>query len=404
MVGVWGYFQLITPEGALSALGSELYTSVGSYSLSVIPLFVFMGMILFHAKIAEDMYIVLDYFLRRIRGGLAMATIATSAAFGAVCGSVIAAASTISSIAVPSMKKLNYDDAYAANVAAAGSTLGIVIPPSTGLVLYGVLTEEPIGKLLLGGILPGLMLAGLLMITAYLLVLRNPDLAPRVDKGEKIPFPWKNAKYVWAMPLIFLLTMGGIYGGIFNPTEGGGIGAFLAFIVSLAAGRLTFKVLKISISESVKITAMAFMMLIGGNLFGAFLTISKVPLALTNTIKSLDVPPLVVLLILIFVYFILGCFMDEIATLVIMTPITYPLVIGLGYNGVWFGVFSIIMLLTGMLTPPVGIVSLIVSQVTKVPSGRMFKAQVPFWIALIVGAVLTAVFPEIAMFLPNRMS
>ena len=198
----------------------------------------------------------------------------------------------------------------------------------------------------------------------------------------KIPFPWKNAKYVWAMPLIFLLSMGGIYGGIFNPTEGGGMGAFLAFVVSLIAGRLTFKVLRVSVSESVKITAMAFLMLIGGNLFGAFLTLSKVPLALTRAIQGLDVAPIVVMIILIFVYFILGCFMDEIATLVIMTPITYPLVMGLGYNGVWFGVFSIQMLLTGMLTPPVGIVSLIVSQVTKVPSGKMFKAQVPFWIAL----------------------
>ncbi len=402
VVAVLGFYLIVSPGGALSKLGGDTFLAVKHYSLSVIPLFVLMGMFLSKARLGEDLYVFLDAIMAKFRGGMAMATIGAGAAFGAVCGSVVASASTVSTIAVPEMRKLKYDEGLATSVSAVGSTLGVVIPPSTALVLYGVLTEEPIGRILLGGIIPGIMTMIILMFTVYLLLLWRPKLAPEVKK-ERPPFPWDRLKYVWAVPVIFLLTMGGIYGGYFTPTEAGAIGAFLSMLVSLITRRLGVGEFTEAVSHSVRITAMVFLIVIGGKLFGSFLTISQIPIELSNMVMSMDVAPIVVIITFIVVYFFLGIFMDELATLVIMTPMVYPLIISLGYDGVWFGVLSIMMLLTGLLTPPVGVVSLVVSSVTKVPAARVFSSQVPFWFALLAATLLVALFPSLSLFLPETM-
>ncbi len=402
IVAILGNIMLTSTGPAMKKLGIDIISITQTYSFSVIPLFVLMGLFLSKANLGADLYEVINGIIGRIKGGMAIATIGAGAAFGAVCGSVVASVSTISAVAVPEMRRYKYDPGFAAGVSAVGSTLGVVIPPSTALVVYGALTEESIGQVLIGGFLPGIMTMILLMVTVYLVLLWKPKLAPAA-LTEKIPFPWQELKYVWAIPLIFLLSIGGIYGGFFTPTEAGAVGAFLSLIFSVVVGRLKWKNFIDAIIASVRITAMVFMVLIGGKLFGAFLTRSLIPMRLTDYIDDLHIAPFFIILIILAIYTIMGTFMDEMATLVIMTPIIYPIVMSLGYNGVWFGVMTIMMLLTGLLTPPVGVVSLVASSITKVPSAQVFAAQWPFWITLLIASVLVAAFPQIVLFLPGLM-
>ncbi|MDY6826559.1 MAG: TRAP transporter large permease [Bacillota bacterium] len=402
IVAIVGNILLSSFWPALNKLGIDIILITQNYSFSVIPLFVLMGLFLSKANLGADLYEVINGLIGRFKGGMAIATIGAGAAFGAVCGSVVASVSTIAAVAVPEMRKYDYDTGFAAGVSAVGSTLGVVIPPSTALVVYGALTEESIGQVLIGGFLPGIMTMILLMITVYLVLLWKPKLAPAAIT-DKIPFPWKKIKYVWAIPLIFLLSIGGIYGGFFTPTEAGAVGAFLSLLFSVSIGRLKWPNFVDAIFSSVRITAMVFIILIGGKLFGAFLTRSLIPKALTDFIEGLHIAPFLIILFILLIYTVMGTFMDEMATLVIMTPIIYPIVMSLGYNGVWFGVMTIMMLLTGLLTPPVGVVSLVAASITKVPSMQVFAAQWPFWITLIISSVLVAAFPDIVLFLPSLM-
>lgn len=402
VVATVGNILLSSPGPALAKLGSDVILAVQNYSLSVIPLFVLMGLFLTKANLGADLFEMINYFAGRRKGGMAIATIGAGAAFGAVCGSVVASVSTISTVAVPEMRKYKYDAGFAAGVTAVGSTLGVVIPPSTALVLYGVLTEESIGQVLIGGIVPGLVTMAILMITVVVVLLWKPGLAPDKITG-KIPFPWKTLKYVWAVPIIFLISIGGIYLGFFTPTEAGSAGAFLSLIFAISTGKMKLPAFLDAVKSSVRISAMVFMILLGGVLFGAFLTRSLIPLRLSEFIGGLDIPPFFIILIILVIYTAMGPFMDEMATLVIMTPIVYPIIISLGYNGVWFGVMTIMMLLSGLLTPPVGIVSLVAAQISKIPAAKVFASQWPFWIALLLSCVLMAAVPQIITFLPNLM-
>ena len=401
MVSVLGYIMLSSLGPALAKVGGDLILITENYGLSVIPLFVVMGLFITKAGIAEDLYNAISDVIGNLRGGMAIATMGAAGVFGAVCGSATASASTISSIAIPEMRKHGYDTGFAASVAAVGSTLGILIPPSTTLVLYGVLTEESVGQCLVGGFLPGIMTMFMLMITTYLLVLRKPHLAPMVK--ERKPISFKRFKTVWPIPAIFLLSIGGIYGGIFTPTEAGAVGAFSSLLVGLLARRFTWQKFWDALSQSARITAMVFIMILGGTMFGYFLTRSLLPRTLTEYISGLDVHPYIIVLIILFIYTAMGFFMDELATLVIMTPIIYPIIISLGYSGVWFGVLTTMMLLSGLLTPPVGVVSLVVAAVTKIPATDVFRYQGYFWITLILAAAIVGAFPQIALLLPNMM-
>ncbi len=402
-VGVGGFAVIINLKAALARLGSDAFFGASLYSLSVIPLFVFMGLILASAALGEDVYRAIDAFLWRMRGGLGVATIGASALFGAVSGSAVASATTMSVVAVPEMRRFDYDAGYAAATAAVGGTLGALIPPSAVLVLYGVLTEEPIGQVLIGGIIPGILATALLMVTAYLVVAVRPAYAPRPAEQPDLT-KWRAVRLVWAVPVIFGISMGGIYLGVFTPTEAGGAGAFLALVYGLLTRRMSPEGFRWAVSRTIRTTSFIFMLVIAGKIFGFFLTASRIPIELGEWITALTIAPWIIVTLIFVVYFILGALMDEIAILVIMTPIMYPVIIALGYSGVWFGVLTIMMLLTGLLMPPVGLITFVVAGVTKIDLGEVFRGIFPFVAALAVAIMLVIFFPGLVTWLPDLMT
>lgn len=402
-VSIGGYSAVVRPDAALARLGSDAFSGSASYTLSVVPLFILMGLLLSQAALGADLYRFLDAVLWRVRGALALVTIGACGMFGAVSGSATASASTMSLVAMPEMRRYRYDEGFGAACVAVGGTLGILIPPSATLVLYGILTEEPVGALLIGGILPGVLTTVLLMITAYLVVRARPHLAPAVRERTTLENPAVLLLRVWAVPVIFGVSLGGIYLGVFTPTEAGAAGAFLALVYSVLRRRLSWRGFMEAVSQTVRLSAMIFLIVIAGRMFGFFLSVTGIPRSLGSFVTDLNVAPWVVAALILLVYLLLGALMDELAILVIMTPIFYPIVLTLGYDGVWFGVLSIMMLLTGLLTPPVGIISFIVSRVATVPVERVFRSVAPFWVALTGAALLVIAFPDIVLFLPELM-
>lgn len=403
IVAIFGYGLIRDFDASLSRLGQDGFTAPNSYSLSVIPLFVLMGLILSESGLGKDAYVALDRFTDRIQGGLSVATIGASAMFASVNGSAVASATTMSVVAVPEMRKYNYDDGLAAASVTVGGTLGALIPPSAVLVLYGILTEEPIGDLLLAGIIPGVMMAGALMFAAWVMAKRNPSIAPMTMKPESERIRKRDAvKLVWAIPVIFGISMGGILLGWFTPTEAGGAGAFLALIYGVGTRRLSLSGFFQALSGTVRTSALIFLLLIGGQLFGFFLAISRIPNLVGDFVGDLNTAPWIIMIAIYVVYFVLGAMMDEIAILVIMTPIIYPIVTGqLEYSGVWFGIISTMMLLTGLVTPPVGIITFVVAGVTKIPLTTVFRGILPFMIPMSIVIILVILFPGIATFLPD---
>jgi tripartite ATP-independent transporter DctM subunit len=401
-VAVAGYGYIVGPDAALSRFGTDAFRSASIYSLSVIPFFIFMGMLLAQAGLGRDVYRSLDRFLWRLRGGLSIATIGASSMFASVSGSSVAAASTMARVAVPEMQRYRYDDGLSAASAAAGGTLGALIPPSALLVLYGVLTAEPIGQVLIAGFIPGVMTALLLMATAYLLVRRRPQLAPHRTARPEVSIP-QALRLMWAVPVIFAVSMGGLYAGVFTPTESGAAGAMLALLYGVLTRRLSWGTFGAAVSETVLVSAQIFLLMIAGQMFGFFLAVTRIPMSLGRTVSELGLLPWMVIGIIFLIYFALGAVMDEIAILVIMTPIMYPIIIGLGYDGIWFGVLTIMMLLTGLLTPPVGLITFLVSRLTEIRLGTVFRGLTPFWLTLCVAIVLVIAFPPLATWLPGAM-
>jgi len=403
LVGFLGYTYLVSTQAGLTKLGIDPYATASFYSLSVIPLFVLMGMFLSYGGLGRDLYQAVDAWIGHVRGGLAMATIGACAAFAAVSGSATATSATMGTVALPEMKRYGYKDSLATACVAAGGTLGILIPPSVILILYGILTEERIGQLLIAGILPGTLQAVLFMGTIYLQVKLNPGLAAR---RAEAPFREKltSARRVWPVLIIFLLAMGGIYLGVFTPTEAGAVGAFGALIISAVTGRFSRKSFIQSLDQAARTTAMIFLIVIGATVFGYFLAVTKIPFGLSAFIAGLGVSRYVVMALILFLLLIMGFFIEGMAILVLTMPIFYPLVIDLGFNGIWFGVIMVVMLNIGLVTPPVGVNVYITAGVAKdVPLMTIFRGVTPLWIAMIVCAALLVVFPQIATFLPSLM-
>jgi tripartite ATP-independent transporter DctM subunit len=400
LVGAVGYGVIVSPQAALAKLGTDPFNNVNNYTLSVIPMFTFMGMLLGHTGLGQDLFVAFNSLLGRFRGGLAMATVATCAAFASVSGSVIATTATIAPVAVPEMRRNQYDDSLAAGVVAAGSTLGILIPPSSNLVIYGMLTEESIGQLLIAGIVPGLMTALFMMITVFIMVRLKPQLAPNTvtvatkERNEAL-------KKVWPIPVIFIISMGGILVGLFTATEGGAFGAFLALVISLATRRCTLKGLKDSLYGTARITGMLMIFIVGGITFGNFISISRIPTFLR--VYLVDMPPVLLMLTIFAIFFVSGFFMDAMAALIIFTSLFYPLVIEAGFSGIWYGIVTILMILIGFLTPPVGVVAIVTSGLTKIKLETVFRGTIPFWFALMAAALVLILFPGIATFLPDMM-
>lgn len=403
IVGFLGYGYIVNFSASFAVLSLVPYSTVATYSLSVIPLFILMGMFLSYGGLGRDVFVAVDTWARHIRGGMGIATIGACAGFAAVSGSATATAATIGSIALPEMKKYGYADSLATACVAVGGTLGILIPPSTVLIIYGVMTELSIGRLLIAGILPGLLLALLLMIVIYVQVRLNPSLAPTrpsTSLREKVA----TLKLIWPLIIIFILVMGGIYGGIFSPTEAAAAGAFIALIFSIVTKRFSRAALTGSLDQTVRTTAMLFMILIGATAFGRFLAASQIPFRLSDFIAGLQISPYLVMMVIIVIMVILGCFVEGLSLMILTVPIIYPLVLDLGFDGIWFGPFLVVLLNIGMVTPPVGVNVFVTAGVAKdVPIMTIFRGVMPLWIGMIACAVLLLVFPEIITFLPSLM-
>lgn len=403
IVGFIGYSYLVNMRAGLSILGSVPYSVSHSYILSVIPLFVLMGQLIFQAGISARLYNTANKWIGHMPGGLAMATIGGCAGLSAVSGSSLATAATMGAVALPEMKKYDYNPALATGSVAAGGTLGILIPPSTVLVLYAVLAEQSVGKMLLAGILPGLLLALLFMITIYITCRINPLMGPR---GPKTTIKDKLISLTDTFPILilFVVVMGGIYAGVFTPTEASAIGALGAFIFVILKGQLTFKNMSNALTETAFTTAMAFIIIIGANIFGIFMAVTTIPMTIAGTIEGMGLSKYAVLAVIVIIYMILGCFMEGLAMLVLTLPIFYPLIIGLGFDPIWFGVVVVVLIEMGLITPPVGVNVFVVSGVAKeIPMHIIFRGIIPFWLAMIVCVIILSFFPQIALILPNLM-
>jgi len=332
-----------------------------------------------------------------------MATIAGCAGFAAICGSSIATTTTIGAVALPEMRSYKYAPTLSIGSIAAGGTMGILIPPSAGFILYGIINEESIGKLFMAGIFPGILLSLLFMLTIYLLVKRNPDLAPAAPK-----ISWRESigavKHFWGVALLFLIVMGGIYSGIFTPTEAAAVGALCTFVIALIRGKLNKAALARVFLSMLGTTGMVFLILIGAIFFGYFLAASRLTIAMADLVVALPLPPLIILLTILFLFLILGCVMDPFAMLMIVVPILVPIIKNMGYDPIWFGVLTVIMMELGMITPPVGMNVFIMKGVAgDVSMHVIFKGLFPFVLAMCVCVALIVIFPQIALFLPETM-
>jgi tripartite ATP-independent transporter DctM subunit len=403
LVGIVGFAILNGIPAALAALGSYPYQYAAVYDFAVIPLFVLMGNLGSVSGMARDLYTAAYAWIGHVRGGLAHATILACAGFAAVSGSSVASAVTMGKVCLPEMRRYDYSHRLATGVIAAGGTLGILIPPSTAFVIYGLLTEQSIGRLLLAGILPGLLLTAIFMTTVAIWMYFRPQYGP---PGPRADWSERRQTFGRAGPMmsIVLVSIGGIYVGVFTPSEAAAVGAALAFGYALWRRSLGGGGLSRILIETVNTTALVFLILIGALVFGPFLALSGLPEIIAKSLAGLDVPRVVILIIVLSVYIVLGTWMEGFSMLVLTLPIVIPIMQALGYDLIWFGVVMVIVLEMGLIDPPVGInVFIVKGLVPDVPMTEIFKGVLPFWFAMMVCIAILIAFPEIALFIPNTM-
>ncbi len=402
LVGFLGFAYLGSLEGALSLLKVVPLRFIADYTLSVVPLFILMGVVTYEAGISEDLYRTAHKWLGQQPGGLAVATIGACAAFSATCGSSTACAVIMSKIALPEMKKYNYDTRLAAGTVAAGGTLGILIPPSLGFILYAILTESSVGMLFMAGIFPGLLLATLFSISIILITRRNEQLnlrQPKITFKEKII----SLKHTGPMLALFFLVIGGLYMGVFTPGEAGAIGAFGAIVIGIARKRLSYRKFLAALVETGQTTCMMLFLLLGAMIFMRFMAISNLPFALAALLEEIQMSRYLVLAVMLFIYILLGMFLDIISSQILTIPIIFPVVLAMNFDPIWFGVLMIVIQEMGLITPPIGLNVFMVSGASDVPVGTIFAGVWPFVIAMAICIILIILFPQIALFLPNTM-
>jgi len=399
--GFIGFAYLSGIESAFTLLAHDIFETLSSYPLSVIPLFILMGSFAFASGISQRLYTTSYTWVGQLRGGLTVATVIACSGFAAICGSTAATAATMGKIALPEMKKYGYDDELATGTVAAAGTLGILIPPSTVLIVYGILTEESIGKLFVAGILPGFLLSLFFIATVIVLCLRNPDIGPPGPQTT-----WKQklraTTGIIEAVLLFLLTIGGLFLGWFSPTQAGAIGAFGALAIGVMRRRLRLKIAIEAAKDGLRTACMVLFIITGATVFGHFLAISNIPFVLAEWVGGLPIPPIAVMAVMIFIYFIGGFFMDSMALIVVTIPIFFPVVMKLGFDPIWFGVIIVLVGEMGVITPPVGVNVFVIKGIAPdIPLRRIFRGILPFLVALIILTVLMTVFPKIATFLPG---
>lgn len=401
LVGFLGMCYLRGTPAGMSIMGSIPFNTASHYEFSVIPLFVLMGEFCFFSGIGRDLYDMAYKWVGSLPGGLSMGTVCACGGFAAVCGDSMATAVTMGTVAIPEMKRYNYNPRLATGCVAAGGTLGVLIPPSLAFILYAILTDQSIATLFIAGILPGILLISLFILNIYYRAVRNPKLGPpgpSTSWKEKIT----SLGGVWATLVLFAIVMGGMYVGAFTPTEGGGIGAFGALAIGIVRKRLTWKTILSSLLEAGRITGTCLSILIGANVFGYFLAASKVPLVLADFVTALAVPSIFILFAILIIYLLLGCLMPAIPMLILTVPIFFPVVIAMGYDPIWFGVIMVLMFEMAVITPPMGINVLALQTVVEdISLTEMFRGVMPFLIAMMVCVVILIIFPQIATILPN---
>lgn len=411
LVGMIGFTYETGYRASISMVSRLIIDTSQDYGLSVVPLFILMGLFVNKGGISRELYAVSNAFLGHFRGGLAMATIVACGGFAAICGSSLATAATMSKVAMPEMRKYGYADSLSTASIAAGGTLGILIPPSVILVIYGLLTETSIGQLFIAGIIPGMLGIGLYLVAVRYTVARNADAGPagpRSDWGTRI----SALKGVWAVLLLFGLVIGGLYGALdfwpihlaFSPTEAAGMGAAGAFLIALARGGLNWAGLREVLQETTLTTASLFAVLIGAWIFSNFVNIAGLPEALRAAVTAYDVAPWVVMAMIIAIYIVLGCIFESLSMLLLTVPIFFPLVTGLGFDPVWFGIIVVVVTEISLITPPVGLnVFVLKGVVGDVSTGTIFRGVTPFWMVDILRLILLLAFPTLVLFLPSQM-
>lgn len=405
-MGIVGFAGIGLTRGWLPAVASTaqvVYETGFAYTLSVIPLFILMGNFVARAGLAHELFQAAYAFIGHRRGGLAHATIAACAGFGAICGSSIATAATMSKVAYPSMRRLGYSDALSTGVMAAGGTLGIMIPPSTIMVIYGIITETNIGHLFAAGVIPGLLSAGMLMLGVSVVTARDPEHAP---PGERFSWPerWRALRGIWGVVVLVIVVLGGIYGGFFTATEGAGFGAAGAFLFALLRRRLTWAVLLQVLVESARTTAMLFTLLIAATLFANFVNFTTLPGDLKDWITHAGLSPTMIIVAMMGVYVLLGTVMEELTMVLLTIPLFFPIVTGLGFDPVWFGVLIVMIVQIGLISPPVGMNLFVLNALLpQVGLGQIFRGCWPFVLIMLLVLALLIAFPQLSLWLPSLM-
>ena len=403
IVGFCGFCYVVSFKAGLNMIGTDLWFTFSKYGLTVIPLFVFMGYLAFNAGIAERLYNAAYKWVGHWPGGLAIATIGADELFASICGSNTATAATMGAVALPQMKKYNYDTRLSSGTVVTGGTLGTVMPPSVVIIVIGLQTEQSIAKLFLGGILPAILLGILFVLTILILCRLNPDFGPPGPKTtfkEKI----KSLPGVIEAIAIFILVMGGLFIGLFTPTEAGAVGVFCTFIVAVATRKLTWDGLVNSIVETLKISCMVFVLVTGAIIFGRFLAVTRIPFLVADFAAALPVSPYVILAFVLMIYLIGGCVMDALGFLVLTIPIFFPLGIALGFDPVWYSIILTMVTTLGAITPPVGVNIYVVKALApEIALGRIFKSVSFFLMACIVSIIILIIFPQIVLFIPEML-
>ena len=404
-MGLVGFVGLVLLRGqtqAFQAAAEVPFGNINSYTLTVIPMFALMGMVISESRIGTDLFKACNAWLGHIRGGLAAATVATSGLLGAICGSHMVGTVIMSKIALPEMKRYKYEEGFAAATVCVGAPLSIIIPPSLPLILYGIITEQSVGKLFMSGIIPGVVMIVVFIILIVIRCTRNPELGPRAEKtsfSEK----FKLSKGIIPVIILFILVLGGIYIGIFTTTESGAIGSAGAIIIAIVYRSLNGKKFMLAVKETAMTVGMVFSLLLGTYIFIRFITYSKLPFAISGFLVGLDAPMPVLMLVLLVIYIVLGMLIPEIPMIILTVPILYPALMAVGFDPIWLGIYIVLMMALGAITPPIGMVVFIVSGLSGVDVPRLFKAVAPFIIGDLIVILLICIFPQMATWIPSMM-
>lgn len=401
IVGVVGFALIVNTPAAAGMITTELYETFMQHSLTVIPMFVFMGQIAFHAGISRRLFDAAYSWLGHLPGGLATAAVGACTIFGAICGSGPATAATMASVAIPEMKRYKYSPELACGSVAAGGSLGMLIPPSVVFIVYAILTEKSIRQLFIAGIVPGIMMALLFCITIYIQCRLNPALGPA---GPKVGFKQKlrSLSGLTETLILFAVVMLGMFMGFFSPTEAAAIGAAGSLVIAAVRRKITRKMITQSVMETIRTSCMVMIIVTGAVIFGRFLAITRIPFELATWLSNLPLPGWAVMGMIILFYLLAGSFIDALALVLLTIPIFYPVVMELGYDPIWFGVIIVVVTQMGVITPPVGVNVYVVSGIERdVPLQKIFRGSMPFLLAMVVAAILLMIFPQICTWLPN---